>query len=178
MVVLNIFHVLIAIAMVALVLVQRGAGATAGAAFGSGASGTVFGSRGAGTFLSKSTWVLAALFCSISMTMAVMISRIDTTPGADLGVVSSAPAQVEQDTDINVVPGQETVVGGEQQDSEQQVDLPSLQVIEEGIEEVTGGSAEQIQQAADDLPSLDSATLESTELNQESTAAGTDSDDS
>ena len=44
--ILNIFHVLIAIAMIAFILIQKGAGATAGAAFGSGASGTVFGSRG------------------------------------------------------------------------------------------------------------------------------------
>jgi preprotein translocase subunit SecG len=168
MVILNIFHVLIAIAMVALVLIQRGAGATAGAAFGSGASGTVFGSRGAGTFLTKSTWVLGALFCSISMTMAVMVSRIDTTPGADLGVVNSAPAQVEEDTLINVLPGQDIVDGVEQ------VDLPSLQVNEED----QGSSAEQLQQAADDLPSLDSTSLESTELDQDGTATGTDSDDS
>ena len=55
--VLNIFHVLVAIALIAFVLIQRGQGATAGAAFGSGASGTVFGSRGAGNFLSRSTWV-------------------------------------------------------------------------------------------------------------------------
>ena len=70
---LNIFHVLVAIAMVAFILVQRGPGATAGAAFGSGASGTVFGARGAGSFLSRSTWVLATLFCLISLIMAVII---------------------------------------------------------------------------------------------------------
>ena len=62
--VLNIFHVLIAIAMIAFILIQKGAGATAGAAFGAGASGTVFGSRGAGNFLSRTTWVLATLFVS------------------------------------------------------------------------------------------------------------------
>ena len=49
--VLNIFHVLIAIALVVFVLIQKGQGATAGAAFGSGASGTVFGARGAGASL-------------------------------------------------------------------------------------------------------------------------------
>ena len=59
--VLNIFHVLVAIAMVAIILVQRGPGATAGAAFGSGASGTVFGSGGAGSVISRSTWGLGAL---------------------------------------------------------------------------------------------------------------------
>ena len=94
--VLNIFHVLIAIAMVAFVLVQRGPGATAGAAFGAGASGTVFGSRGAGSFLTRTTWILAALFCLISLGMAVIVSR-SAEPTADLGVVSGAPTeQVEQ----------------------------------------------------------------------------------
>ena len=90
--VLNIFHVLVAIAMVAFILVQHGPGATAGAAFGSGASGTVFGARGAGSFLSRSTWVLAALFCLISLTMAVIASRASITPETDLGVVADTPA--------------------------------------------------------------------------------------
>ena len=93
--VLNIFHVLIAIAMVAFILIQKGAGATAGAAFGSGASGTVFGSRGAGNFLSRTTWVLATLFCLISLTMAVIASRQATVPETDLGVVASTPATEE-----------------------------------------------------------------------------------
>jgi preprotein translocase subunit SecG len=93
--VLNIFHVLIAIAMVAFVLIQRGPGATAGAAFGSGASGTVFGARGAGSFLSRATWVLAGLFCLISLSMAVIVSRGIAAPETDLGVVA-APTVVDQ----------------------------------------------------------------------------------
>ena len=93
--VLNIFHVLIAIAMIAFILIQKGAGATAGAAFGSGASGTVFGSRGAGNFLSRTTWVLAALFCLISLTMAVLASRASLTPETDLGVVATTPVTEE-----------------------------------------------------------------------------------
>jgi preprotein translocase subunit SecG len=93
--VLNIFHVLITIAMIAFILIQKGAGATAGAAFGSGASGTVFGSRGAGNFLSRTTWVLATLFCLISLTMAVLASRASLTPETDLGVVATTPAAQE-----------------------------------------------------------------------------------
>ncbi len=89
--VLNIFHVLVAIAMIAFILIQKGAGATAGAAFGSGASGTVFGARGAGNFLSRSTWVLATGFCLISLTMAVMASRMNMEPETDLGVVGTTP---------------------------------------------------------------------------------------
>ncbi len=93
--VLNVFHVLIAISMIAFILIQKGAGATAGAAFGSGASGTVFGSRGAGNFLSRTTWVLAALFCLISLTMAVLASRASLAPETDLGVVATSPATEE-----------------------------------------------------------------------------------
>jgi preprotein translocase subunit SecG len=96
--ILNIFHVLIAIAMVAFILIQKGAGATAGAAFGSGASGTVFGARGAGNFLSRSTWVMATLFCLISLTMAVMASRLGDEPQTDLGVVAKAPVTEEVTT--------------------------------------------------------------------------------
>ncbi len=92
--VLNIFHVLIAIALVAFVLIQKGQGATAGAAFGSGASGTVFGARGAGNFLTRATWVLATLFCAISLTMAVMVSRLSDLPENDLGVVGAAVTPV------------------------------------------------------------------------------------
>ena len=97
--ILNIFHVLIAIAMIAFILIQKGAGATAGAAFGSGASGTVFGSRGAGNFLSRSTWVLATLFCLISLTMAVIASRMSTAPETDLGVVATSAPVTEEVTE-------------------------------------------------------------------------------
>jgi len=103
--VLNIFHVLIAIAMIAFILIQKGAGATAGAAFGSGASGTVFGSRGAGNFLSRTTWVLAALFCLISLSMAVIASRASITPETDLGVVANgAPTEEVADQAVTEPP--------------------------------------------------------------------------
>lgn len=116
--VLNIFHVLIAISMIAFILIQKGAGATAGAAFGSGASGTVFGSRGAGNFLSRSTWVLATLFCLISLTMAVMASRMSLTPETDLGVVATAPAIEESSEPAVELP---TAV-----ESVESSDLPSI----------------------------------------------------
>jgi len=69
---LIVFQVLTAIGMIAIVLVQRGPGATMGAAFGSGASGTVFGSRGAGNFLTRTTSWLAVAFFGISLTLAVL----------------------------------------------------------------------------------------------------------
>ena len=51
----NVVYVLVALGMIILILLQRGAGAAAGSGFGGGASGTVFGARGATTFLSRST---------------------------------------------------------------------------------------------------------------------------
>lgn len=65
-----VFHILLAIALVALILVQQGKGAEAGAAFGSGASNTMFGSTGSTNALTKLTAVLALLFFATSLAMA------------------------------------------------------------------------------------------------------------
>ena len=70
---LVIVQVLVAIALIALVLLQQGKGADAGAAFGSGASGTVFGSRGAANFLSRTTAWLAAAFFGTSLALAYVV---------------------------------------------------------------------------------------------------------
>jgi preprotein translocase subunit SecG len=70
-----IVHVFIAIGLIGLVLLQRGKGAEAGAAFGAGASGTVFGARGSASFLSRSTAVLATIFFATSMTLAYLASH-------------------------------------------------------------------------------------------------------
>lgn len=97
--VLIVFHVLLATALVAVVLVQRGPGATMGAAFGSGASGTVFGSRGAAGFLTKLTTWLGVAFFGISLAMAVLLARSGDVGGDrdDLGVAGQlAEPRVEQ----------------------------------------------------------------------------------
>jgi len=92
----NILHVLLAAAMIGLILLQRGAGAAAGSGFGAGASGTVFGARGASNFLSKATKWLAVLFFALSLGMAIYASRSANRPVADdLGVMGAAvPAEV------------------------------------------------------------------------------------
>jgi preprotein translocase subunit SecG len=78
-----VFHVLFAAGIVGLVLLQRGKGADAGAGFGSGASGTVFGARGSASFLSRTTAVLAALFFVTSLTLAYLSGRqFQTGPGS------------------------------------------------------------------------------------------------
>jgi preprotein translocase subunit SecG len=70
-----VFHVLLALAIVALVLLQRGKGADAGAGFGAGASGTVFGARGSASFLSRTTAVLATLFFLTSLGLSYLFSQ-------------------------------------------------------------------------------------------------------
>lgn len=85
----NVIYVLVAIGMTVLILLQRGAGAQAGSGFGGGASGTVFGSRGASTFLSRGTAVLAGLFFVLSLAMGIYLGHSGTTkPADDLGVMS------------------------------------------------------------------------------------------
>ena len=68
--VIIIVHLVVAIGVVGFVLIQQGKGAEAGASFGSGASGTVFGSQGSSNFLSRLTAVLAALFFATSLGLA------------------------------------------------------------------------------------------------------------
>lgn len=83
-VVILMIHVAIAIALVALILLQQGKGAEAGAAFGGGASQTVFGSRGSGGFLSKMTAVLAAAFFATSLALAYLASQAGEAPEAGI----------------------------------------------------------------------------------------------
>ena len=68
-------HLLLSFGIIGLVLLQRGKGADAGAGFGSGASGTVFGARGSSTFFSKTTAVLATCFFVTSLGLAYMASH-------------------------------------------------------------------------------------------------------
>ncbi len=67
-------HVLVAIALIGLVLIQHGKGADIGAAFGSGASNTLFGSQGTGGFLFKLTGGLAITFFATSLTLSYLVS--------------------------------------------------------------------------------------------------------
>ncbi|QGZ32353.1 preprotein translocase subunit SecG [Stutzerimonas stutzeri] len=70
-----VVHLLVAIGVVVLVLLQQGKGADAGASFGSGASATVFGSQGSSTFLSRFTAILAGVFFVTSLGLAFFATR-------------------------------------------------------------------------------------------------------
>ncbi len=69
---LLVLQVIVAVTLIGFVLIQHGKGADAGAAFGSGASSTVFGSSGSGGFLSKATAFLAVLFLANSLVLAYL----------------------------------------------------------------------------------------------------------
>jgi preprotein translocase subunit SecG len=97
-------HVLLALMIIALVLLQRGKGAEAGAGFGSGASGTVFGARGTSTLFSKLTAVFAAMFFATSLTLAYLGARPTAEPTSVLERAAQAAAAARPATPAPAVP--------------------------------------------------------------------------
>lgn len=87
-----VIHVLLAIGVIGLVLIQHGKGADAGAAFGSGASATVFGARGSASFLTRATTVLAGLFFVTSLVLFYLAAHRDRTVRS----VTDSPSVVEE----------------------------------------------------------------------------------
>jgi len=88
-------QILASLAIIALVLLQHGKGADAGAAFGAGASGSLFGASGSSNFLSRSTAVAAAIFFGCTLLLAFMGNRLNSgAAGAGGGVFDRTPAAV------------------------------------------------------------------------------------
>ena len=116
--ILLVAQVLLSISLIVLILMQHGKGADAGAAFGSGASATVFGARGSGNFLSRATTIIAVLFFVVCLSLAY-ISSNRVAPDS---VADSVTAQ-----ETGVVPMQENdelPPAEPQGDSMQESDLP------------------------------------------------------
>ena len=88
---LLVLQVIIAVALIGIILIQHGKGADAGAAFGSGASTTVFGSGGSGGFLSKATAFLAVLFLANSLLLAYL---------APESLLSNEPVVIEETIEL------------------------------------------------------------------------------
>jgi len=112
--ILVVFHMMLSIGLVGLILIQHGKGADMGAAFGSGASATVFGARGSGSFLSRTTAVLATLFFVTSMALAYFASQV-TAPA---GVMDSvAPPRIEEpaapESEVPLPPGSQAPLQSE-----------------------------------------------------------------
>jgi preprotein translocase subunit SecG len=115
--VLVVVHLFLAIGLVGLILIQHGKGADMGAAFGAGASSTVFGSRGASNFLSRTTGILAALFFATSLVLAyfAMQSSEPATlmEGAPPAAVETAAPEVPAVVDLPTVPEAPAPTGGD-----------------------------------------------------------------
>ena len=103
-----IIHALGALALIGLILIQHGKGADAGAAFGSGGSGTVFGSSGPTSFLTRTTAILAILFFITSLSLAYLsgqsaedksvIEQTNINPS-----VKESPTELKQQSDVPVI---------------------------------------------------------------------------
>jgi preprotein translocase subunit SecG len=91
----------VSVGIIVLVLMQQGKGADAGAAFGSGASGTVFGSRGSANFLSRTTAILAAIFFLNSIGLAFLASGRTIK---SVSIMDSAAPAVSQPVTTPTVP--------------------------------------------------------------------------
>jgi preprotein translocase subunit SecG len=102
--ILTVLHLFLALGLIGLVLIQHGKGADMGAAFGSGASATVFGARGSGNFLSRSTAVIATLFFVTSMVLAYFAAQTGEPEGLMDGL-DEVPA-----ASTTLEPGGEAVV--------------------------------------------------------------------
>lgn len=110
---LLVVHLLLAVAIVVLVLLQQGKGADMGAAFGGGSSQSLFGARGSGNFLSRLTSIIAVSFFATSLVLAYLYTR----EGEQRSILEETPVEqsvAEQDSDVP--PGDEA--------SEEQADIP------------------------------------------------------
>ena len=85
-------HILVGMAIIGLVLIQHGKGADMGAAFGSGASGSLFGASGSANFLSRATAILAAVFFATSLGLTYMATAKPKASGSIMDTVKTLPA--------------------------------------------------------------------------------------
>jgi preprotein translocase subunit SecG len=105
-VILTIIQVFASFAIIGLVLLQRGKGADAGAGFGAGASGTVFGARGAGTALSHATAIFAAVFMVNSLLLTYVGTRaVAAPPKSILDTIGAKPDQAAPNATGAATPG-------------------------------------------------------------------------
>lgn len=107
--ILVVVQVIVAVSLVGLILIQHGKGADAGAAFGSGASGTVFGSQGSANFLSRSTAALATVFFAVSLSLAYLVGGVGTKAPQSVTEQLQAPGTelLQEDGESTAAPASE-----------------------------------------------------------------------
>jgi len=155
---LLILFVLLVVAMIAFILVQKGTGATAGSAFGSGASSTVFGAKGSGNFLTKTTMLLAFLFFAISMFMAVQASKeftVADTGEIDLGVVGTLDTsdsdvpELKPDTNDATLDGADVPTIDGEVDTTQVPPVENVEALLNSAEEIKSDAEQKLEEVKD-----------------------------
>ena len=101
------FHVLVALVIIGLVLLQHGKGADMGSGFGGGSSGSLFGATGSANFLSRATAVLATVFFLTSLGLAYLATNKPKTGGGVLDAVKTMPAEKAPEKASTEKPGAE-----------------------------------------------------------------------
>ena len=91
--VLIVVHVLVALGIIGLVLLQHGKGADMGSGFGGGASGSLFGATGSANFLSRTTAILATIFFLLSLALAYVATKKPVEAGGVMDAVRNQPAK-------------------------------------------------------------------------------------
>ncbi len=96
-----VVHLLVALAIIGLILMQQGKGAEAGASFGGGASQTVFGSQGGSNFFAKATAILAFVFFATSFSLAIIATnKADVGISLDIPTVAAEQQAVESELPV------------------------------------------------------------------------------
>ncbi len=162
--VILIGHVIVGLCIIALVMMQQGKGADAGAAFGGGgggASGSLFGASGAGTFLSRATAILAVVFFSTSMGLAFLGGHQE----GPKDLMDVDPVLLQQElTDLPIIDGavQQVVpedvpaaaVGQEQAVESMTDEMPVIEQLEQKTEQAVSSLKEIKDSVVEDMPIL------------------------
>lgn len=158
--VLVALDVLLAIGIIGLILIQHGKGADVGAAFGSGASGTVFGSRGSGSFMTRLTAILVTGFFINSLVLAYLASNLPTAESVIQDTETTIEQELEQDVSPEFTQDQKEEMQEGASDiedisgsvEEELSDVPTAETIEHSATEMKDKVIENREEITQDLP--------------------------
>ena len=135
-------HTLIAVLIIVLVLMQRGKGADAGAAFGAGASGTVFGARGSSSFFSRMTAIFATAFFASSLGLAYLSSQQTEVPESLLEDAPVTEPEAVPADDEELLPTTDPLPAVEEAGDSMDEAADALPAVEDEIPEAPEGGEE------------------------------------
>ncbi|CRI63413.1 putative Preprotein translocase SecG subunit (modular protein) [Thiocapsa sp. KS1] len=154
--ILTVMQVFLSLGLIGLILIQHGKGADAGAAFGSGASATVFGARGSGSFLTRTTAIMATMFFLTSMALAYYATKgsepVTIMDRVEERTIVVPPPVAAPTSDIPAIPGGESAAPAGTQS-----DVPAGLMPETGMAPESSVSVEPV---GDQQPIVEEAVIE------------------